>query len=95
MTPTPLSATGSTHSLTAAPFTEMAVKTGNRKSSFLIPKLEDYGIDERTGFLGRPPIRRLPDPYFEPWEKVLDDVSHLLVAWKLRAVVRKVNSLFL
>lgn len=56
----------------------------------IIPRLEDYGISEKTGFLPeQPPLRRLPE-YFEPWEQVVDDLSHLLVAWKLRARIDKV-----
>ena len=36
------------------------------------------------------PLRRLQDPYSEPWERLVDDLSHLLVAWKLREHIRKV-----
>jgi indoleamine 2,3-dioxygenase len=48
-------------------------------------RLEDFGIDPVTGFLPKqPPLTRLPDPYYQPWELCIDDISHLLVAWKLR-----------
>jgi indoleamine 2,3-dioxygenase len=56
----------------------------------IIPKLEDYEVDVKTGFLPpTPPLRRLT-AYFESWELVLDDLNSLLLAGKLRDKVRKV-----
>lgn len=53
-----------------------------------IPRLEDYDIHPLHGFLRAdpPPLTRLPS-YFEPWEKVLDDLNGYLLAGRLRAVV--------
>ncbi|RUS30641.1 hypothetical protein BC938DRAFT_479133 [Jimgerdemannia flammicorona] len=54
-----------------------------------IPHLEDYDIDPVTGFLPREPLKRLPDPYYEPWECVVDDLNGLLLAGRLRERVHK------
>ncbi len=58
-----------------------------------VPELKDYGIDPKTGFLpSHPnPLKRLSGEYFEPWESLLDDISHHLVAWKLRSKIEKVS----
>lgn len=57
-------------------------------------RLEDFGIDPVMGFLPKhPPLLRLPDAYFEPWEETLDNVSHLLVAWKLRQRISTIPEL--
>ena len=66
------------------------VNTIPAKQSSDIPTLADYGIDAKTGFLpSTPPLSRLPE-YFEPWESLLDDLSHYLLVWKLRKQVEKV-----
>lgn len=53
--------------------------------------LEEYDISPKTGFLPpEPPLRRLPDPYFAPWESMMDDFNGLLLAGKLRRSVEKV-----
>ncbi|RUS20807.1 Indoleamine 2,3-dioxygenase-domain-containing protein [Endogone sp. FLAS-F59071] len=55
-----------------------------------ISPLEDYDIDPITGFLPRiPPLKRLPNPYYEPWEDVVDDLNGLLLAGRLRERVHK------
>ncbi|KAF1805923.1 Indoleamine 2,3-dioxygenase [Mucor lusitanicus] len=52
--------------------------------------LEDYDISVKTGFLpSTPPLRRLSDPYFAPWEEMMDDFNGLLLAGKLREKVHK------
>ncbi|KAI9312242.1 Indoleamine 2,3-dioxygenase [Dichotomocladium elegans] len=52
--------------------------------------LEEYDISPVTGFLPpEPPLRRLPDVYFEPWEAMMDDFNGLLLAGKLRQSVEK------
>lgn len=58
--------------------------------------LEYYDISVKTGFLPEsPPLRRLPDGYFEPWEDMMDDFNGLLLAGKLRERVHKVYHNFL
>ena len=54
-----------------------------------VPQLKDYGLNETYGFLGEEPLKRLSDEHFAPWEKTLDQLSHLLVAWKLREHVQQ------
>ncbi|RUS18976.1 Indoleamine 2,3-dioxygenase [Endogone sp. FLAS-F59071] len=50
-----------------------------------IPRLEDYDISPHTGFLPEEsPLQRLPDPYFEPWETVIQDLESLLRTENLR-----------
>ncbi|KAH8552630.1 Indoleamine 2,3-dioxygenase [Umbelopsis sp. PMI_123] len=52
--------------------------------------LQDYDISPQTGFLPpEPPLRRLSNPYFEPWESTMDDFNGLLLAGRLREKVRK------
>lgn len=59
-----------------------------------IPDPGQFGISAKTGFLPEsPPLKRMVNPYFEPWESVLDDLSHLLVAWKLRTAIEKMPEL--
>lgn len=54
-----------------------------------LPNLADFGISERTGFLSdQPPLHRLPAT-LEPLERVLDDLSHLLVTGKLRSRIHR------
>ncbi|OZJ01960.1 hypothetical protein BZG36_05131 [Bifiguratus adelaidae] len=56
-----------------------------------LPCLQDYEISPRTGFLpDTPPLRRLTDPYYAPWEEAIDDFNGLLLAGRLRERVRKI-----
>lgn len=60
-----------------------------------ISRLEDYDIDPVTGFLPRiPPLKRLPNPYYQPWEDVVDDLNGLLLAGRLRERVHEVGEVF-
>ena len=53
--------------------------------------LSDYDVSVKTGFLPTTaPLRRLPNPYFKPWEDMMDDFNGLLLAGKLREKVHKV-----
>lgn len=55
--------------------------------------LEEYDISSVTGFLpAEPPLRRLADPYFTPWEDMMDDFNGLLLAGKLREQIHKVRA---
>ncbi|TPX41365.1 hypothetical protein SeMB42_g05602 [Synchytrium endobioticum] len=62
----------------------MAVREG------AIPNPEHYDISLQTGFLPSSPfpLRRLP-PYFHPWEVILDKLSVLLLAGRIREYVQK------
>ncbi|KAI7890406.1 Indoleamine 2,3-dioxygenase [Mucor mucedo] len=52
--------------------------------------LEYYDVSIETGFLpSTPPLRRLPDAYFEPWEDMMEDYNGLLLAGKLREKIHK------
>ncbi|KAI8646306.1 Indoleamine 2,3-dioxygenase [Parasitella parasitica] len=52
--------------------------------------LDEYDISVETGFLpSTPPLRRLSDPYFAPWEDMMEDFNGLLLAGKLREKVHK------
>ncbi|KAI9334361.1 Indoleamine 2,3-dioxygenase [Zopfochytrium polystomum] len=50
-----------------------------------IPTLAEYGVSATSAFMPTdpPPLLRLP-AYFEPWELVLDDLTSLLLANRLR-----------
>ncbi|KAG0638022.1 indoleamine 2,3-dioxygenase alpha/beta type [Tuber brumale] len=50
-----------------------------------IPKLEDYGISANYGFLPEyPPLTRLENPYYAPWETLLQNLGPLIKAQKVR-----------
>jgi len=56
-----------------------------------IPDLEDYGLDPETGFMpSEAPLERLADPYYAPWERIMDKFNGLLLAGRLREAVNKV-----
>ncbi|KAJ1668039.1 tryptophan 2,3- dioxygenase [Coemansia sp. RSA 1813] len=53
-------------------------------------QLEDYDISPIHGFLPtEQPLRRLPDPYYEPWEMIMDKYNHYLLGHHIRRLVRK------
>lgn len=56
-----------------------------------IPRLEDYGVSPKTGFLPEePPLERLPDPYYAPWENIAADLPSLIMTKRLRFLVDKI-----
>ncbi|KAJ2065012.1 tryptophan 2,3- dioxygenase [Coemansia sp. S146] len=53
-------------------------------------RLEDYDISPTNGFLPtKPPLKRLLDPYYEPWEQIMDRFNQYLLAHHIRPLVRK------
>lgn len=61
------------------------------ESTFKLPRLEDYDISPSTGFLpSTPPLKCLPDPYYEPWETLISMFHNLILAGRLREYVKKV-----
>lgn len=53
-----------------------------------IPRLEEYGLSESTGFLPEAaPLLRLPQKYFRPWETVMESFNALLMADRLKDTV--------
>src|SRR5690348_10285290 len=36
-----------------------------------------------------PPVRRLTDPYFEPWESLMDDLPGLVASGVIRTIVQR------
>ena len=53
--------------------------------------LEKYDVSPITGFLpSKPPLKRLSNEYFAPWENMMDDFNDLLLAGKLREKIHKV-----
>lgn len=53
-----------------------------------IPKLADYGISPKHGFLPNDlPLARLPDPYYNKWEAVAANLQALILSRRLRGVV--------
>nr|BAK81919.1 indoleamine 2,3-dioxygenase alpha/beta type [Tuber melanosporum] len=53
-----------------------------------IPKLEDYGLSANYGFLPEhPPLTRLENPYYAPWETLLKNLGTLIRAQKVRESV--------
>ncbi|KAG0895110.1 hypothetical protein G6F34_008519 [Rhizopus arrhizus] len=55
--------------------------------------LEKYDVSPITGFLpSKPPLKRLSNEYFAPWENMMDDFNDLLLAGKLREKIHKASS---
>lgn len=55
-----------------------------------IPKPEDYDVSVQNGFLPtEPPLERLSDPYYEPWEYIMRNLQGLVLSKRLREVVVK------
>ncbi|KAJ1994069.1 tryptophan 2,3- dioxygenase [Coemansia spiralis] len=53
-------------------------------------RLEDYDISPVHGFLPtQPPLRRLTDLYYEPWESIMDKFNHYLLGHHIRRLVRE------
>lgn len=53
-----------------------------------VPRLVDYGISRENGFLpNRAPLRRLPDPYYGPWESIVDNLQALILTQRVRRQV--------
>lgn len=55
-----------------------------------IPSLSDYDVSADNGFLSdQPPIDRLSDAYYEPWEQLIQNLQGLILSKRLRGVVDK------
>ncbi|KAG0360432.1 Indoleamine 2,3-dioxygenase [Gamsiella multidivaricata] len=53
-----------------------------------LPVLEDYDVSPKTGFVPYPqPLARLTQPYFAPWEEIMDQLNVLIDSRQLRARV--------
>ncbi|KAJ2508747.1 tryptophan 2,3- dioxygenase [Coemansia sp. RSA 2049] len=53
-------------------------------------RLRDYDISPVHGFLPtEQPLRRLPDPYYEPWERIMDRFNSYLLGHHIRRLARK------
>ncbi|KAK6363842.1 hypothetical protein TWF730_001249 [Orbilia blumenaviensis] len=53
-----------------------------------LPKLEEYSISPKTGFLPElPPLAALENPYYAPWEATVSNLQPLLLSRKIRLVV--------
>lgn len=53
-----------------------------------VPRLADYGLSRENGFLpDRAPLRRLPDPHYNQWESVVENLQALILTHRLRQVV--------
>ncbi|KAJ2455498.1 tryptophan 2,3- dioxygenase [Coemansia sp. RSA 2336] len=59
-------------------------------ASYTPLRLEDYDISPTHGFLpSEPPLKRLSDPYYAPWEEIMDRFNQYLLAHHIRRLVRK------
>lgn len=51
-------------------------------------KPEDFNVSGQSGFLPtETPLERLPDPYYEPWERIVKNLQGLILSKRLRDVV--------
>jgi indoleamine 2,3-dioxygenase len=56
-----------------------------------LPRLSDFDVSPLNGFLPtEPPCARLPDPYYDPWERIIGNLQALVSTKRLR---REVDSL--
>ncbi|KAI5777219.1 indoleamine 2,3-dioxygenase alpha type [Geopyxis carbonaria] len=59
-----------------------------------LPNLEDYQISPENGFLpAEPPIERLSDPYYEPWEVIVANLQALILTKQIRRAVEALPTL--
>ncbi|CAN6603260.1 indoleamine 2,3-dioxygenase [Trichomonascus vanleenenianus] len=55
-----------------------------------IPKLEDYDVSPKNGFLPEDlPCTKLKDPYYAPWESLAENFPALILTRRLRGLVDK------
>lgn len=55
-----------------------------------IPRLEDYGLSEKMGFLpNTEPLKRFTKEYYEPWEKVMDHYNDYILIGRFREIIHK------
>jgi len=55
-----------------------------------LPKLEDYDVSPRTGFLpDELPLTRLTSEYYKPWESLVEVLPSLILTKKIRKLVEK------
>lgn len=53
-----------------------------------IPNPEDHDVSSENGFLPtEPPLERLPDSYYEPWEYIVENLQGLILSKRLREIV--------
>jgi indoleamine 2,3-dioxygenase len=53
-----------------------------------LPRLEDYGISPKTGFLPiELPLQRLPHPAYDKWERIIHNFQSLLLSKRLKIVI--------
>ncbi|KAJ1724864.1 tryptophan 2,3- dioxygenase [Coemansia erecta] len=65
-------------------------KSKRRMSNYVPLRLEDYDISPKNGFLpSEPPLQRLSDLYYEPWEQIMDRFNQYLLAHHIRRLVRE------
>lgn len=56
-----------------------------------LPNLDDYQISVEHGFLpAEPPLGRMPDPYYDPWEDTVATLHELLRTKQIRRVVKSI-----
>lgn len=60
----------------------------------MIPTLEAYDISPYSGFLpAEPPLGRLPQGYYQPWEEVIDKLGPYIMGKRIREVVNELPQL--
>lgn len=53
-----------------------------------IPDPKLYGVSSKNGFLpSEPPLQRLPDPYYAPWEQLATRIPALILSQRFRGEV--------
>lgn len=64
------------------PSAEMAGKHAS------VPDPEAYGVSWKNGFLpSEPPLQRLPNPYFEPWERLAQRLPAFILSRRIRTEI--------
>ncbi|KAG5459743.1 MAG: Indoleamine 2,3-dioxygenase, partial [Olpidium bornovanus] len=75
----------------ASVFGRTPAKGRGVSSEVPVPALQDYDVSPLTGFLPEePPLTKLEDPYYQPWEALVENLNSLMLAGQLRGAVHKV-----
>ncbi|OLY83443.1 Indoleamine 2,3-dioxygenase [Smittium mucronatum] len=57
---------------------------------FMPMSLDEYNVSEHNGFLSpEPPLKRLPDPYYEPWENLVRYLVQYQLSGGFREMVQQ------
>ncbi|KAL1967333.1 hypothetical protein VTN77DRAFT_3379 [Rasamsonia byssochlamydoides] len=70
------------------------MSSANDMLDFPNVSLDEYSVSLQNGFLPtEPPLRRLPNPYYNPWEDIMTDLPALIRSGDIRQKIRNLPAL--